>query len=461
MSDWARDLTSETRGGFDAAREGFQAGRATQGGVRGLIAMGAGVVVLFFGVIGGWAALSPLGSAVVADAVFQAAGNRKVLQHRDGGIVRQVLAHDGDRVSEDQVLLRLSDTVARTTVEQLGIERDGLAMLRARLVAERDEAEHITLDSDLVARAKEQVLGRLIATQTTQFDERRRQLTGELSMLDREVAQQRDQSRGLAAQIQGVDQQQALTEDEARGVRKLYADGFAPRTRVLALARTQAGFVAERGRLVAQVASLEGAIAETGLRMVQLRRNRMAEVADQLRQTEQQLAEIEPRLLAARETLDRTVMRAPVSGTVMGLNVFTVGGVIAAGQKVLEIVPDDGRPELEARLPPPDAERIHDGQTVEVQLTGVPIARRPVVTGHVSTISADRVTDDHTGAAYYAVRVKIDSVKPGPGVDRSEPLVRIGPGMPAQAIIVTGSRTAFQYLMGPLTDQISRALREE
>jgi len=461
MSHWAQELTTGARGRFDAAREGFQPDGAGRGGARGLIAAGIVVVVLFFGVIGGWAVLSQLRSAVVAEAVFQAAGNRRALQHREGGIVRQVLARDGDRVEKGQVLMRLDDTVARTTVESLAVERDALAVLRVRLVAERDDADHITLDPDLVARASEKVLGRLIAAQAAQFDERRRQQAGQLAMLDREAGQQRDQSRGLAAQATGLDQQAALTEEEARGVRKLYADGYAARNRVLAYARTQAGLVADRGRLAAQVASLEGAIAETGLRMVQLRRDRMAQVADQLRQTEQQLAEIEPRLLSARETLDRTVMRATASGVVLGLNVFTEGGVIAAGQKVLEIVPDDGEPELEARLPPSDAEKVHRGQTVEVQLTGMPIARRPLISGHVETVSADRLSDDHTGAAYYAVRVKIDQVKPGPGADPSAPLVHIGAGMPAQMIVVTGSRSAFEYLVGPLTDQIRHALREE
>ena len=428
---------------------------------RALILAGVGVIMLFFGVIGIWAATAELRSAVVAQGYFKAAGNRKALQHRDGGIVREVAAHDGDRVGRGQILLRLDDTFAQASVDSLSAEWDALAALHARLLAERNDAERMIVGPDLVARATEPVTARLIAAQAALFEERRRQMQGQLALLERQAQQQRDQVRGVAAQIGGIDRQSTLLEDEARGVRQLYAKGFATRTRLLAMQRAEASFTAESGRLAADAARLEGAIAETSLRMVQLRRDRMTEVADRLRETEAKQAELEPNLLAARQTLDRTVMRAPEAGEVIGLNVFTRGGVIAPGQKVLEIVPDEGAPMIEAQLRPDDAEKVRVGQLVEVRLTAVPVQRRPDLTGHVVTVSADRLTDARTGEPYYSAQIGVDAQRSASVVGVPDDAVRLIPGMPAEIVVVTGSRTALQYLIGPLRDQIARALREE
>ncbi|WP_293863276.1 HlyD family type I secretion periplasmic adaptor subunit [uncultured Alsobacter sp.] len=460
MSDWAENLTRPPRGRYDEARAGRLTRDRANGSVGRLVGLGLGVLVLFFGAIGSWAALAPLDSAVVADGAFEAAGNRKALQHRDGGIVASVLARDGDTVEAGQVLMVLDDSAPKALVASLSAQATSLSVLRSRLVAERDEAPEPVFEPDLLARSGEPAVARILAAQRHQFDERRRQLEGELAILAGVASQQGDQLRGLQAQIVGIDAQAALLRQEADGVRKLFAAGYATKVRLSGLERNEASVVAEQGRLAAQAAALGGALAATGLRRSQLRRDRQTEVADQLRQIEQQAAELEPRLMSARETLTRTVMRAPAAGTVLGLNVFTVGGVIAAGQKVLEIVPADGQPTIAVRVDPAEAERLRAGQTVDVQLTGIPAARRPIVTGHLMRISADRLTDPRSGAAYYEARVAVDDVRPGPGAAVQTAVV-LGPGMPAQVIIGTGSRSALQYLVGPLTDQIRRAMREE
>jgi HlyD family type I secretion membrane fusion protein len=460
MSDWAETLTGRVRGRFDEARSGRLPDDRRTGSVSRLLAAGLGILLLFFGAIGGWAAIAPLDSAVLADGAFEAAGNRKALQHRDGGIVAQVLAHDGDHVEAGQVLMVLDDTAARSLFQSLSAQAASLSVLRSRLVAERDDATEWAVEPDLLARAEEPTVSRLLAAQRHQFVERRRQLEGELSILARVAGQQRDQLRGLQAQVEGLDAQAALLRQEADGVRKLFAAGYATKTRLSTLERNEAALAAEQGRTSAQLAALQGALAETGLRQSQLTRDRQTEVADQLRQTEQQATELEPRLMSARETLTRTTMRAPASGTVLGLNVFTVGGVIAAGQKVLEIVPADRQPEIAVRVEPADAERVVAGLEVDVQLTGVPVTRRPIVTGHVLRVSADRVSDPRSGASYYEARIAVDDIRRGPGMVEALP-VTIGPGMPAQVIIRTGRRSVLQYLVGPLADQVRRAMREE
>jgi HlyD family type I secretion membrane fusion protein len=459
MSDWARELTDEGRGRFDEALAGRRADR--DGGARGLVMAGGAVLLVFFGLIGGWAALSPLDSAVVAEGAFEAAGNRKVLQHRDGGVVRSIEARDGDKVQAGQVLVELDDTSAQALVSALSAQADSLAILRARLVAERDDAPDLVEPPGLTATKGVAGANPLLVTQRAALLERRRQMEGERSILARVAAQQGDQAQGLASQVRGVEAQLASVRDETEATRRLFASGYATRTRLAGLERTLASLDGDRGRLRAQIASIEGSIAETGLRQAQLRRDRLSEVAEQLRQVEQQAAELAPRLIAARDTLDRAIMRAPASGVIYGLNVFTVGGVIAPGQKVLEIVPDEDRADLVIRVAAADAERVKAGQQVDVVLTGVPVSRRPLVTGHVGVLSADRIEEPRTGAAYYEARVKVDSIRRGPGTGASGDIVRIGPGMPGEAIISSGSRTVLEYLLGPLGDQVRRAMREE
>jgi HlyD family type I secretion membrane fusion protein len=461
MNGWARELTGRPRGRFDEAVGGRSARDARGGGAHGLIAAGIVVMVVFFGLIGGWGALSRLESAVVADGAFEAAGNRKALQHREGGIVRTVQAQDGDRVLAGQALITLDDAAARSQVTALSVQWDSLAILRARLVAERDDASSFAPPSDLAELPDPGASARLIATQQALLMERRRQIEGEVSILDGVVTQQQDQEQGLDAQVKGLDAQLASIREETEATRKLLAAGFATRTRVAALDRNLASLEGDRGRVMAQIAGLKGAIGETGLRQAQIRRDRLSELAEQLRQVEQQTEELAPRLAIARDTLERMVMRAPATGVVYGLNVFTVGGVIAAGQKVLEIVPDGGQPDLVVRVPATDAERLEVGQSVDVVLPGVPVSRRPLVSAHLATISADRLTDARSGAPYYEARVKVDTIRQGPGTDGAGSTVRIGPGMPGEAVIETGSRTILQYLVGPMADQIRRAMREE
>jgi HlyD family type I secretion membrane fusion protein len=429
---------------------------AVRADARGPIIAGLVVVLGFFGGFGGWAALAPLAGAVVADGVVKVEANRQAVQHLEGGLVKQILVEDGARVEAGDVLIRLDETAARAAVDMLAAQSDALRGLEARLVAERDGSDRIGFPDDLVARQHESQIAALLAGQLSLFDARRRAFEGQRLLQVQKIAQSEAQIDGYASQLRSQQRQMALVEEEARGTRELYEKGFAPKTKVLALDRTTASLDGQRGELVADIARSNQQIGETRLQILQLAKDRLSEIADQLRDTQTKLLEVAPRLAAARDTLDHTELKAPRAGYVVGLTAFTVGGVIAKGEHVLDVVPVASPLVIEGQVKPEDIEGLRPGARAEVRLTAYKQRTVPTVRGTVSKLSADRLTDPRTGAGYYLIQVALD-----PDALAALPAVRLSPGMPAEIMVPTRDRTALDYLLAPLTAGFDRALREK
>lgn len=426
----------------------------------GSVLAGIAVLALFFGGFGTWAALAPLSGAAVAPAYVVVDGNRRTVQHREGGIVSEILVRNGDRVEEEEVLLRLDDTAARAQVEVLSAQRDSLAALQARLLAERDGAASLVLDdTDLASRAHEPDVAPLLAAQSALLAERRRQLEGSAAVLRQRIVELQEQIGGGEAQIRGIARQRDLIADEVESLRGLLRMALVPRPRVLALDRSAAALDAERGRVQADIARARASIGEAELQILQQRQEILTGVSDGLRDAGSRLAEVEPRLRSARDTLARTVLTAPSAGEVVSLEVFTVGGVVAPGSRVLDVVPLDSPLVFQARLRPEDKNRVTADMDTEIRLMGIHDRRDPLLQGRIATVSADRLTDPQTNDGYYAVEVRVD--RDQPAVAQAMQRFRLQPGMPAQVTIATEPRTALDYLMGPLRDSVSRAWREE
>ncbi|MFC3127521.1 HlyD family type I secretion periplasmic adaptor subunit [Pseudoroseomonas globiformis] len=427
---------------------------------RGSIVFGTVVMVLFFAVAGGWAALAPLSGAAVAPASVAVDGNRKTVQHQEGGIIREILVRNGDRVATGDPLLRLDGTATRAQVDVLEAQYNALAVTQARLVAEREGTQDLVLDdAELVARPGGLAPASLIAAQAALLVERRRQLESSVAVIGQQMVQLREQLAGGLAELDGIDRQRRLIADEVEGLRDLLRQRLVPRTRVLALDRSAAALDADRGRVVADMARARASIGEAELRILQLRQQRLTEVSDALRDTGDRIAEVLPRLRSARDALARTTIMAPANGEVVGLSVFTEGGVIAPGAALLDIVPLGAPLLFQARLRPEDKSRVASGMAAEIRLSGISEMRDPVLRGYATTISADRLTEDRTGEAYYAVELRTDASDPHT-VDTLRRL-RLQPGMPAQVTIATEPRSALDYLVGPLRDRLGRAFREE
>lgn len=415
------------------------------------------ISVLFFGVLGGWAGFAPLDSAAVAPGVVVVENNRQAVQHRDGGIVAELPVREGDRVEAGQLLLRLDDTELAAQASILSKQTDALKILEARLVAERDGLGAIVFPADITARlGKGEEIDQLVHGQERVFATRTSSRGNQVDILQQRIVQLGAQIKGFEAQAAANARQLALIRDELKGTRSLYEKGLTPKTRVLALERAAASLDGERGENEANAARARQAIGEARLQIDQIERERQTEVAEQLRQTQEQLFDLTPRLEAVRAQLGRTEIRAPASGSVVGLTAFTVGGVIRPGETVMEIVPSDTPLVVRAQLRPDQIDDVHRGMVAEVRLTAYPYRTTPILNGNVAQISADRFTDERTGVAYYDMRIEVPTTE----LHRL-PDAGLTPGMPAEVMVPLRERTALDYLVEPLLRSIEGTARED
>lgn len=429
--------------------------QAPDDGARGSIVAGAAIMVLFFLGLGGWAAIAPLSSAVLASAVVKVEGNRKTVQHLEGGIVREIRVKDGERVEAGQVLLVLDATTAKGAVDLLSRQYVEFRAQEARLISEQGNAPAVAFPPELTARRDEPEVARILDAQGTLFATRRATLQAQVNVTRQRIIQTREQITGAEGQLAAQRQQLESIRGELTGLRDLFKKGYVPRQRMLELERAAAAFEGQVVESAANIVKLKQSIGELELNIVQLHADRLAQVATELRDVQVRLHEVEPRLHVARETLKRVTVTAPSSGTVVGLTAFTIGGVIAAGERVMEIVPDSGDLIVEATVNVEDQKDLRPGMQAEVHLTAYKQRNSPVVRGTVIHVSADRLTDQRTGLGYYLAQVKVDQKE----VLRLQD-VRMAPGMPALVIVPTGERTALDYLLQPVTDSFNRAFRE-
>jgi len=416
--------------------------------------LGLCIVGAFGGVLTLWSTLAPVSGAAVANGNLQVEGRRQTVQHPYGGVIRQLLVREGEHVQKGQVLMTLFDSEARSKLDVLRAERDATLAQEARLIAERDGLDEPAFDDALRSRAAETGVRQAMANERAIMAARRRRFETEVDVQHKKIAQLDEQIAGARAQAAGLETQAQLLQKEIDGAETLLKSGFTAQTRVWALHRDLAKLQADRAGQLADVARMQQGIAQTALEIAKLERTRTSDITDQLRTAQSKLAELQPKIEAARDVVERTSIKAPATGAVVGLDVFTEGGVIQPGARLLDIVPSSDPLMVEARLPLTDVNEVAAGQRAEIRLTSVNYVERPRLFGTIHNVSADRLTDDKTGQAYYAIQVRLnpDDIK------RSH--IELQPGMPVEVIVPTRARTLVQYLVGPLKDEITGAFRE-
>ena len=397
---------------------------------RGDIRAGWIALVLFFGGFGGWAAFAPLDAAVVASGVVVVSGNRQTVQHRDGGVVSRLAVAEGDRVTRNQVLIELGAPELVSQEQALLSQVVDLQMRRARLTAEQTGGRTLVVPPEWASLTPED---RAIANAARERHQRE-VAGGSWSPYDARM-------EGYRGEITSIGQQERLLGEELRGMRALADEEMAPMTRVRALERTLAELGGRRAELNAQIASTQ------------------QERYEELRRVEGQLAELTPQMAAARQRLESTRLRAPVDGIIVGLAIHTVGGVVAPGERLMDVVPEGQELIVEAQVRPEDADDIEPGQRTEVRITAFGGSNLPTVYGEIRQISADRFTDERTGLAYFNAQVAVPREELAKLADAGGRRLRAG--LSAQIIIPTRKRTALQYLLEPLNQTLWRSLREE
>lgn len=416
--------------------------------------IGGGVVAAFAAAMTMWGTLAPISGAAIASGNLQVEGRRQSVQHPYGGVVRQLTVRDGARVEKGQLLIRLDDSDPRAKLDVLTADRDAALAARARLMAERDRSDAPDFDEGLRARGELSAVRQAMANETAMMAARKHQFAAETAVLRGKIKELESQITGTQAQLAGTEKQRELLTDEMNGAQHLFAQGYTPKTRILGLQREDAKLQADIGAQQASIAGMQQQIAQNDLEIARVERARMSEITDQLRATENKLAELTPKIDAATDVMTRTRITAPATGSVVGLDVFTEGGVIQPGARLMDIVPTDNPLIAAAKLKLSDINDVAVGHRAEVQLIGVNYIERPRLYGTVHTVSADRLTDDKSGQGYYAVEVALDPN------DVKKSRIDLQAGMPAEVIVPTRPRTLFEYLLGPLRDEITRAFRE-
>ena len=404
----------------------------------------------------GWAALAPLDKGVAVSGKVMVSGHRKVVQHPSGGIVERIDVRDGDKVVAGQVLIRLKETPLLGQAQSLRSQFYGSLASEARLDAERDGVASVSFPTELTALASEPEVASNLALQRQLFDSRRQALLLDQQGIDESIAGAEAQLRGVRdSQASKVLQRTALAE-QLQGLRELAREGYIPRNRLLDSERVYAQVLGSISEDYGRIGQLQRQVLEMRLKIRQLAEEYQKEVRTQLADTRVRTEDLRNRLASAEFELANSQLRAPVAGIVVGLDVFTEGGVIKPGQALMEIVPQ-GEPLLvEARVPVELADKVHAGLPVELMFSAFSQSTTPRVAGEVMLVSADRQVDERTDEPFYTLRAQVTEA----GMAQLAGL-QIRPGMPVEAFVRTGERSMLNYLFKPLLDRTHMALVEE
>ncbi|MBY3345388.1 HlyD family type I secretion periplasmic adaptor subunit [Rhizobium laguerreae] len=410
---------------------------------------------LFFGMAGGWATLAPLDSAAVAPGVIKVAGDRKLIQHLEGGIIAELHAANGDIVKAGKVLIQLDNTPAKARLDLIQNRIATRESLGARLRAERDGMAEIEFDPALLAN-RDKAAKDAVASQRDVFAAKHDNLKDEREILSQRRHQTEEEITGLEGLIVTEDKQIEALEGETKDLESLIKRGLVTRERNLMLRRQQREIEGERATNVAAIARAKSAMAEIDMQILNLGTVRLNEAVEELSKVEAELFDLRQEERSAKDVLARTNVVAPVDGIVMDLKVHTAGGVVKPGETLMTVVPLGQQLVVEAMVRPEDVETIAPGQLARVSFPAFARYSLPPLDGVVEVVSADRMTEDRSGAPYFAATVVIDKSELAKLEGR-----KLMPGMSSETMIRTGARTVLSYLAEPIAQNFRRAMREK
>ena len=413
------------------------------------------VLVISAAIAGGWATLVPLSGAVVVPGALVVESSVKKIQHPTGGVVAAIPVEDGMHVHAGTLLVRLDDTQLKANQKVIADQFDQVRARIARLIAERDETTIIHFPEQIADGRQGADVAHLLASETALFNARAKARQGQKDLYASNIRQFQKQIEGLNAEIVSKTSQLTLIASELKGVQELYAKGLVPLTRLTTLQRDSAQLEGERAQLVATVAETNAKIGQARLQIAQIDQDFRSEVMKDLRDSQDKEAELMEKDVAATDELRRVDIRAPASGIVHQLAVHTIGGVVRAGDVIMEIVPDTDDLEIEGHLPPNEIDQVERGQRAYLRFSTLDRPTMPEVRGTVTYVSADLSHDERSNAGFYTVKIDL----PEGERHRLDGMTLIS-GMPVEIFLQTGSRTMLSYLFKPISDQIHRMFNE-
>jgi len=424
--------------------------------------VGAVIGALFFVGFLGWATFARLDSAAFGQGQITVEGHRQTIQHKDGGIITALNVHEGSHVKAGEILLSLAPAEVEAAERSMEAQVIDLQALHARLLAEQSGQRTIAEPADFVGLtgADRDEAERAIRMQLQEMRARAGSLSTQESVMRERQAQIERAIEGYQNQIATTETQSRLINEELTGTKSLAAHGYASENRVRSLERDDAGLSGQRADLSANAARSQAQIAETRMQALSLRSDRDESIAKDMRDAEFQLDDLLPKLREMKEQVARLQIRSPVTGEVVGLSVFTVGGVIAPGAKLMDIVPDHAPLVVEARMPPNNADQFYVGQKADVKMTSMSDRQLQPLTGAVTRVSADSFVDDKTGARYFTIEVTVPEAEVNKIDSQRGPNGGIRPGLPVTVEIPLRKRTAFQFLVEPLSQAVIRSGHE-
>ncbi len=422
-----------------------------------------GILIMAVGLMGFgvWGNLAPIAGAVVASGVFVATGQNKIVQHLEGGVIREIYVREGDVVEPGQVLVDLDDTAARAELQRLFLRRVRLSAIDARLQTEMREEPEIQWPEDVAAALMASPGVRdIIGSQQMTFTARRNNMNSDIKGIDESVKALEERIQGSRIQLDAVKRQIVLLEEEIETKQQLLQTGLVRKPELMVLQRSKANLEGEVGRIMGDIGDAKERIARAYEQINGVRKTAIKTAVEQMHEVQGELADVRERMLSAKGVLDRVRITAPVRGVVVKLRYHTHGGVVEAGKNIMELLPLKDELIIEARLRPQDIDSVKQGQKATVRLTALSQRITPMISGEVIYLSADTLADEKKSQQVgptdiYLVRVKLNTEE-----TKTIPDFSPTPGMPAEVYIKTAERTFFQYLVKPIHDSMSRAFRE-
>ncbi|WP_457584506.1 HlyD family type I secretion periplasmic adaptor subunit [Ensifer canadensis] len=415
---------------------------------------GAMLGVLLFAGAGGWAATAQLTGAIMAPGMVKVDQNLKAIQHRDGGIVSEILIKEGDFVRSGDIMLRLDDVQTRAELSIVKNQLIELAAQKTRLVAERDNVSELQFGPELGDAMR--TVPAVFMGEARLFYGNRQNRDSQKQQLQLGISQLKEEINGLRVQLTAKQDELTLIKTEHKKIKRLTDKNLLESSRKYIIDREMAKITGEYGEIQANIARSKARTSEIELQIIAIDEAARTEAQRDLTAVEQKISELSERKVAVQDRLQRTDIRAPLSGTVNELFVHTIGGVITPAEKLVTLVPMDAALKIQARLSPTDIDQVFSGQVAKLRFSAFNQRTTPELSGHITYVSAATSNDPNSGETYYLADV---------GVTQGE-LTKLGhnkliPGMPVEVFISTEQRTALSFLSKPLTDQFSRAFREQ